>query len=331
MMTGMAANIDRVMRSNLKLRHLQLLIALDQFRHLGRAAEFLSQTQPAVSKTLAEIERLFGLDLFIRSTRGTEPTPYGASVVRFARSVLADYQRTRDEIAAVQSGAAGRCSVGAMVVATPQLLAQAVLLMKSRSAQTTVAVEEGDLMRLLPRLRVGELDLIAARLEPGYAAPDLETEALYEEPMCVVARPDHPLAARGRKPSWPDLAAQTWVMPPTWASSRIKLMELFFEHGENPPVDLIESASFLMTLTFIRQRSTLGFFSRDVGVWLESEGLATRLPVEVPMALPPVGLITMRGRMRTPAAEQMIECLRQAAGMREGKEKADRTPRKKKR
>ena len=82
------AQIDRVLRSNLKLRHLQMLVALDQFRHLGRAAEFLSITQPAVSKTLAEIESMFGLPLFERSTRGTEPTAAGASVVRFAPSLI---------------------------------------------------------------------------------------------------------------------------------------------------------------------------------------------------------------------------------------------------
>ena len=101
---------------------------------MGRAAEFLSITQPAVSKTMAEIERMFGLELFVRSTRGTEPTPYGDTVVRFARSVLADYGRTRDEIAAVASGAAGRTSVGAMVVATPVLLTRAVDMLKSRTA-----------------------------------------------------------------------------------------------------------------------------------------------------------------------------------------------------
>ena len=83
--------IDRALRSNLKLRHLQLLVALDQFRRLGRAAEFLSLTQPAVAKTLAEIERTCGVRLFERSTRGTEPTPDGESVVRFARAVRASY------------------------------------------------------------------------------------------------------------------------------------------------------------------------------------------------------------------------------------------------
>jgi DNA-binding transcriptional LysR family regulator len=305
-------DIDRVLRSNLKLRHLQLLVALDEFRHLGRAAEFLSLTQPAVSKTLAEIERGFGLELFVRSTRGTEPTAYGESIVRFARSVLADYGRTRDEIAAVASGAAGRTSVGAMVVATPVLLARAVELLKERSAQTTVAIEEGDLTRLLPRLRVGELDLFVGRLEPGYAAPDLETERLYEEPMRIVAPPGA-LPARRGGPTWAELAARPWVMPPPWASSRIKLNQMFYKHRLDPPVDVIESASYLVTLTFIRSRGALGFVARSVAEHLAREDLVDVLDVQVPIELPPVGIITLRGRRRTPATTQLVECLRVAA------------------
>jgi len=305
-------DIDRVLRSNLKLKHLQLLVALDEFRHIGRVAEFLSVTQPAVSKTLAEIERLFGLALFSRSTRGTEPTDYGVTVVRFARSVLADYSRTCDEIAAVASGAAGHTSVGAMVVATPVLLARAVDLLKARSAQTTVSVEEGDLTRLLPRLRVGELDLIVGRLEPGYASPDLQTEALYEERMAIVARPDHPLCAMPR-PAWSDLAGVAWIVPPAWASSRIKLNQMFYKHGLNPPADIVESASFLVTLTFVRERGTLGFLASTVARHFEREGLVRVLPLKVPMELPPVGLISLAGRLRTPTTERLVDCLRQVA------------------
>jgi DNA-binding transcriptional LysR family regulator len=304
--------IDRVLRSNLKLKHLQLLVALDEFRHIGRVAEFLSVTQPAVSKTLAEIERMFDLGLFVRSARGTEPTAFGEAVVRFARSVLADYSRTRDEIAAVASGAAGRTSVGAMVVAMPILLARAVELLKNRSALTTVSVEEGDLTRLLPRLRVGELDLIVGRLEPGYASPDLNTEALYEESMAIVARPDHPLSMKAR-PGWAELAKEPWIVPPAWASSRIKLNQMFYKHGLHPPVDLVESASFLATQTFIRERRALGFVARSVAQHMEREGLARVLPVNVPIDLPPVGLISLAGRIRTPSTEQLVDCLRQVA------------------
>ncbi len=303
---------DRILRSNLKLKHLQLLVALDQFRHLGRASESLSLTQPAVSKTLAEIERLFGLPLFVRSTRGTEPTDYGHALVRFARSVLADFERTREEIAAVGSGAAGRVRVGAMVVATPVLLARAIDLLKAGSAQTTVLVEEGDLTRLLPRLRLGELDLLVARLEPGYAAPDLQTEAFYDEPMCIVCDPQHALARR-RKVGWADLARQPWVMPPPWASSRIKLDQQFYKHQLNPPVDVVETASFLVTLNNLQARSAMGFWARSVATHYQQQGLVRVLPIAVAIDLPPVGLITLRGRLRTPACELMVTCLRQAA------------------
>lgn len=308
----MASDIDRVLRSNLKLRHLQLLVALDRFRHLGRASEFLALTQPAVSRTLAEIERLIGLPLFTRSARGTEPTAYGGVVVRFARTVLADYERTRHELAAVAAGGAGRVSVGAMVVATPVLLVEAIRRLKARSALTSVLVEEGDLTRLLPRLRVGEIDLFVGRLEPGYAAPDLHTEALYDEPMCVVVHPAHPLAGK-RRPRWADLARLPWVMPPPWASSRIKLQQVFYKHGLNPPEDVVETSAYLATLAGVRDLGAVGFWARSVALHSQREGLVSVLPLAVPIELPPVGLITLRGRRLSPSGEQLLQCLREAA------------------
>ncbi len=306
------SRIDRVLRSNIKLRHLQLLVALDQFRHLGRTAEFLSVSQPAVSKMLGEVEIMFGLQLFERSTRGSEPTVAGQSIIRFARSVLAEYERTRDEVRAVESGAAGRTRVGAMVVAQPVLLARAVGLLKKRSAQAMVLVEEGDLTQLLPKLRLGELDLFVGRLEPGYAAPDLVTEPLYNEPMVPVVRPGHPLAAKAR-PSWADLAALPSVMPPPWASLRVKLEQQFFTHGLQPPTDLVETASFLALLTFVRQRDAVGFMARSVGRHFEREGSVQVLPLPVRVELPPVGMMTLRGRTVTAATGRLMECLRTAA------------------
>ena len=67
--------------------------------------------------------------------------------------------------------AAGRTNVGAMVVAMPVLMARAIELLKGRSSQTTVLVEEGDLTRLLPTLRLGELYMFVGRLEPGIRRP----------------------------------------------------------------------------------------------------------------------------------------------------------------
>ncbi len=102
-------------------------------------------------------------------------------------------------------------------------------------------------------------------------------------------------------------------MPPPWASSRVKLNQMFYKHGLNPPVDLIESASFLATLTFVRQRPAIGFLAGRVARHFEQEGLIAVLDIDVPIELPPVGIITMRGRMRTPTSAQLIDCLRETA------------------
>lgn len=306
------SQIDRVLRSNMKLRHLQLMVALDEFRHVGRTAEFLSVSQPAVSKMLGEVEKMMEATLFERSTRGTEPTPAGRALVRFARSVLADYERTRDEMAAAARGVAGRTRVGSMVVALPTLLLPAIELLKQESAQATVLVHEGDLTHLLPKLRLGELDLFVGRLEPGYAAPDLETEVLYEEPMTIVVRPDHALA-RLRAVTWADLATVPWVVPPPWASLRVKLEQQFFRHRLQPPKDIMETASFLGQVSAIGTRSAAALMAGSVAAHFEAQGLVRRLKLPVPVELPPVGLITARGRQVTPITQRLIEALRATA------------------
>ncbi|MGO4303328.1 LysR substrate-binding domain-containing protein [Cupriavidus sp. RAF12] len=306
------AHIDRALRSNIKLRHLQLLVALDEFRHLGRTAEFLSVSQPAVSKVLAEVEKMFGMTLFSRSTRGTEPTPAGESLVRFARSVLAQFDMTRDEIEAVASGAAGRVRVGSMGAALPVLLARAVSRLKAQSTRATVLIEEGDLTHLLPRLRLSELDVIIGRLEPAYAAPDLVTEPLYEEPMVAIVAADHALARKTR-PTWSDLAAMPCVLPPPWASLRVKIEQTFFRAGQHPPADVVESSSYMAVTTFVAQRQAVGFVARSVGQQLEAEGRFKVLAMAIEVELPPIGLITLRERRLAPSVTQLIGCLRTEA------------------
>lgn len=306
------ANIDRALRSNIKLRHLQLLVALDEFRHLGRTAEFLSVSQPAVSRVLTEVEKMLGMTLFTRSTRGTEPTAAGESLVRFARSVLAQYEQTRDEIAAVESGASGRIRIGSMGAALPALLARAVGMLKERSPRATVLVEEGDLTHLLPKLRLSELDLIVGRLEPGYAAPDLLAEALHVDPMVVVVRRGHRLT-RKASPGWRDLAEVPCVLPPPWASLRVKIEQVFHQHGLHPPQDVIESSSYLTLATFAAERDAAGFMARSAAQALEAEGRLRILAMDVPVELPPVGVMTLRERPLTSSAVQMIDYLRRAA------------------
>jgi DNA-binding transcriptional LysR family regulator len=198
------------------------------------------------------------------------------------------------------------------VVALPTLLVRAVELLKQRSPQATVLVEEGDLARLLPKLRLGELDLFVGRLEPGYAAPDLVTEPLFNEPMVAVVPFGHALADKA-KPTWHDLAQLPCVLPPPWASLRVKLEQQFHRHGLQPPTDLVETASFLALLAFLQRRGAAGFMAESVARYFEGEGEVQVLKLPVPVDVPPVGVITLRGRPLPTTTTQLLACLRQAA------------------
>jgi DNA-binding transcriptional LysR family regulator len=201
-----------------------------------------------------------------------------------------------------------------MVVALPGLLGPAVQRLKAQAPQTRVLIEEGDLTRLLPRLRVGELDVLVGRLEPGHAAPDLATEALYDEPMALVVRPGHALlAATGDVPGWATLATLPWVMPPHWATTRTKLHQLFYQAGVNPPQDVVDTTSFLALLSGVHQRDAVGFLAHSVARHMARDGLLGVLPVDVPMDLPPVGLITLRGRTLGAATVRLMACVRAVA------------------
>lgn len=302
--------IARLLRSNLKLRHLQLLVTLDQIRHLGRTAEVLSLSSPAVSKSLAEIERMIGFTLFVRSTRGTEPTSHGTVVVEFARRVLADYARAQSDLDAVSAGSIGRAHVGAMVATIPALLVPAIEAMKRKAPRSTVLIEEDDLKGLFRRLRLGELDFLVGRLDPAYAASDIAMEELYSEPSCCVVHASHAFAHRGDV-ALPELADANWVIPQPWATMRPRVELMFRVAGLALPIDVIETASFLAMLTTLRVRKAVAIMPRSVASAFEDEVLLKILPLEVPFVMAPIGIISLEGQEFSPAATLLLQHVRE--------------------
>jgi DNA-binding transcriptional LysR family regulator len=168
---------------------------------------------------------------------------------------------------------------------------------------------------LLPKLRLGEIDVFVGRLEPGYASPDLTTEALYAEPMVAVAAPGHPLARR-RKLDWAQIAAMPFVMPPPWASLRVKLEQQFHRYGVQPPEDVIESWSYQAVAVFVRRRGAVGFMAQSAAREFEQAGTLSVLRLAVELELPSVGIITLREVAPTAVATQLMHSLRQAAASR---------------
>ena len=93
----------------------------------------------------------------------------------------------------------------------------------------------------------------------------------------------------------------------------VKLEQQFFAHGLQPPIDIIESASFLSQITFLQQRGAVAFMARAVARHFVQQGMVAVLNLPVAVELPPVGLITLRGQRMTPVTGLLVEHLREVA------------------
>jgi LysR family pca operon transcriptional activator len=156
----------------IKFRHLQCVLAVARLGSLQRAAEALAISQPAVSKTLKELESLLGVRLLERGRKGAELTAAGAA---FARHAQASVGALRQAVASVAPGPgrSGPVRLGALPTVAPALIAQLLRQLERQtegSAPTHLRVHGGTNPELLSQLRQGELDLVVGRAEPDAGA-----------------------------------------------------------------------------------------------------------------------------------------------------------------
>jgi DNA-binding transcriptional LysR family regulator len=296
------------MRAGLKPRSLQLLVAVDDLRQLGKVAAFMNITQPAVSKAIAEVERGLGLKLFERTARGVHPTIYGECLIRHARSMLGTLAQARDELLGLASGSSGSLRVGVLATAAPVLLPRSLAEVKKRQPNMTVLVREGTVETLLPELWLGNLDLVVGRLPDRHIAPALGEKVLTQESIALVTGCHHPLASRKRV-AWDQLTDFPWVWPPVNTLLRAPLERAFERHGIPLPGNRIETLSVHVIRTYLHHTNAIAALAADVSRYYASERMLAVLPVELPGLVRPVGVMWSRQRPLSPAAQALIESL----------------------
>ncbi|OLF52126.1 pca operon transcription factor PcaQ [Pseudomonas chlororaphis] len=181
-------NID----TRIKFRHLVCFLEMSRQGSLARAADVLAVSQPAMSKTLKELEELLDTRLFARSKAGLSLTEAGLAFLRYAGPSV---QALREGVSTLRGGeyAAGVVRLGVLSTAESLLLPEVVRRLHERHSALAVSVVTGPSAYLLSQLRVGDVDLVVGRMTDSPQIQGLSFEHLYSESMTLVARPDHPL------------------------------------------------------------------------------------------------------------------------------------------
>jgi DNA-binding transcriptional LysR family regulator len=310
---------DWFLRVRLKFRHLQLFVALDDYRNLHRAAERLGMSQPAASKLLGELEHMLGVSLFDRHSRGVTPNWYGESLIRHARGMLTSLAQAGDEINALNEGNAGTVSIGTVLAPAVTLLASAVERVHRDSPHLEVNIDVGVSRNLVPRLRDGEFDFAIARIPGGMPAGDFVFEEIGEEALCFVCRAGHPLAAQESF----DLTSMLdfpWVLQPPGALMRQRVEHLFLHHKVAPPQRIINTPDIYMALAMVDKSDSITVTTREVADLLCTQPRFAILPSTDALSVQPFGLISLRERRMSPGAAKLMSTLHQMIRERRARE-----------
>ena len=301
--------LENRLEARLKLKQLRLLVRAGEQHNILRAAQLLNMAQPAATKIIRDLESALGVSLFDRSSRGVTPTLYGEVIIKHSKLILAQLRHASEEIMSIKEGTTGKVTVGTLLAAAPTLLPRSILKLKQERPNISFNVVEGTNDMLMPMLRVGDLDLVLGRLPEYREREGLAQEVLYYEPVSIVARRDHPLAARETL-TLAELVNEEWILPPPQTSLRRQFDAGFRKAGLEPPVRAVESISILSNHTLLLESDMIGVMPYQV---VEAQHGLVRLPINFKIAAGPVGITLRNNAELTPAAASFVDILRKVA------------------
>jgi LysR family pca operon transcriptional activator len=299
----------------IRLRHLQCVLAVARSGTLRGAAQALSITQPAVTKTLNELEDLLGTTLFVRGRNGATLTAEAEAFVLHATASLAALGQAVDSVVGVPDEAPLR--IGVLPTLTPSFMPAVLRAFAAGRPGARLRVTSGRNRELIGALRARELDLVVGRRSEADAMVGVTFEHLYAEPVVVVVRDGHPFVAQHarRKASLGELSGFPMVLPVTGTLIRQVADSFLARHGITPRAGLIESIE-----TSLSRALVLG----DNHVWLTPMDAAQPDLVAGTMKLldavlepeEPVGLMLPTDTPPSPALQALMVAARDEAARR---------------
>lgn len=223
----------------METRDLDYLLAVEEHGGIGKAAEALGMSQPALTKAIQRVEAQTGLALFQRTANGVAPTQAGSLFLARARRIALEYEDALKEMHAIRSGEQGVLSLGySPTVPAALVLGACRQLLKERPA-ARLRLRRRLARDLVDLLVAGELDLIVAP-EPKPDAEGLSFVELFRDRLSVLADDSHPLHHK-RNLRLADLADQEWLLPGLTAPLRQQVDAAFARRGLDAPKLRVET------------------------------------------------------------------------------------------
>jgi DNA-binding transcriptional LysR family regulator len=293
-------SIDRIGR-RLRLNDLHVFLAVVQAGSMGKAAERLSTSQSAVSRTIADLEHAFGVRLLDRSPSGVEPTRYGGELMKCGTTVFDELRQGIKNIEFLTDPTVGEVRIGTTEPLSIGIVAITIERLSRQHPGIAFHVTVSDAHAQHRALEERQIDVVVCRTLSEPPADHLEARSLFEDTFVVAA------GAQNR-----------------WAQRR--KIAVFAASGLPVPRTTVFSHSVHLRNRLLEAGRHLTLFPHAM-VQFDSKQIAFRvLPVEIPTPSWRVAAITLKNRTPSPVAQIFIDCASDVAKQR-SRSTAGRIPR----
>lgn len=295
-----------------KFRHLHTFVEVARQKSVVKAAEILNVSQPAVTKTIRELEEALGVSVFEREGRGIRITRYGEVFLRHAGAALTALRQGMDSVSQELFDAAPPVRIGALPTISTRVMPRAMTLFLTEKTGSRVKIVTGDNAVLMEQLRVGDLDLVVGRLASPEKMTGLSFEHLYSEQVVFSVRNGHPLL-KGKRSVFEGLGDYPVLMPTRGSIIRPSVEQFLIANGVASLPIQVETVSDAFGRAFVRSSDAIWIISAGVVAADIEDGLLATLPIDTSETRGPVGL-TMRADAHPPAPLSILmQTIRQAA------------------
>lgn len=309
--------------ARLRLRHLRGFLETARMGSVAAAAESLGVSQPAVSKTLRELEEILGAALFDRAERKLKLNASGRAFQKFAGGALAELARGQRAVRKATTLGA-RLSIGVLPTAASELAPRAALRFRAAHPSCGLHVFTGPNWLLSAQLREGRLDLVVGRMSPPEAMVGLTFEQLYAEDVVLVARAGAPIATATAATMHDALAQAELILPPPGALIRPTVDAYLTHMGLGGKEPLFETVSLAFGRRAVQLSDAAWFISRGVVADELRSGVLVAVDLKHPLLAGAVGVSLREGAAPSVERDGLVTALRETASEMVGPRAPDR-------
>ncbi len=287
------------------LRHLEVFRAVARASSFTRAADELHVSQPVVSRTVRELERSLGVDLFVRTTRSVNLTPEGIELLRIVTDLLDRFDNALDRFASYCRGEYGRIVIATLPSLAAGLLPSALVDFLAEYPEMRIEILDVTTTEAAQYVQSGKADIAVAT--PGPETAQLDVEVLLRDRFVAVMADSHALAKK-RSVTWKVLAAEPFIAMSAGSSVR-RLTDIALAQADVSPVTVVEARNIATAGGIIAAGLGVSAFPELVLPLMSSTHIATR-PLTGPTMHRDIAVITRADAAIAPPAQRFVERLR---------------------